>query len=79
MTASTLFQSALVSSGQEENVQLLFIVSDGRISQQKGIRSLLREADELRILPVFVLIDTSGSILKVQVRAELCRVLFACV
>ena len=70
-TSATIFESARAhSSQQDENLQLLIIISDGRITKQKGLHALIRQAEANHILPVFICIDSpdsKDSILNVQV------------
>ena len=56
-----LGQARLQSNSQTEHVQLVFIISDGRLSNKSGLGKWIREAEQKRMLIVFIIIDSPNS------------------
>ena len=49
------------SNSQTEHVQLVFVISDGRLSNKSGLGQWIREAEKKRMLIVFIIIDSPNS------------------
>lgn len=67
-----LLENARMSSSvaNSENIQLIFIISDGRLSNQKVLGQWIREAESKNMLIVFLIIDSptaKDTILEVEV------------
>ena len=62
-------QRDIGSSSAGDNLQLMVIISDGRLSKQKGLSRALRMMQDRRVLVVFVILDSphaKDSILELQ-------------
>ena len=60
-TISLLEQARSQSHSQTEHVQLVFVISDGRLSKKSDIGQWTREAEKKRMLIVFIVIDNPKS------------------
>jgi len=60
-TVNLLEQARMSSHSQTEHVQLVFIISDGRLSNKAGLGQWIREAEKKRMLIVFIIIDSPNS------------------
>ena len=60
-TVNLLDNARLSSNTQSEHVQLVFIISDGRLSTKAGLGQWIRDAEKKRVLIVFIIIDSPNS------------------
>jgi len=60
-TVKLLDQARQQTHSQTDHVQLVFVISDGRLSNKAGLGQWIRDAEKKRVLIVFIIIDSPNS------------------
>lgn len=72
-TVTKVLELARSRVSQMENMQLVFIISDGRFADRQGLKQWIRDAEDRNMFLVFIIVDNpknKDSILELKVKID---------